>query len=250
MKVKYNPDECVIQEDGNLICSENGNELTTSNGTNKLEITMKGNKPSGGTIKLQNGKIIDIIDLYFAGKYANFDENKNIVFSIYAIPTEAGLYDENYNLLATWEETKELLGLDLDENGILYIEDMLEHEESYSCDYDEETYEEICYLDIDILKNAKILVISDEVKTLGNDIFEYCTGLTSITIPTSVTSIGWGAFYGCTDLTSVTFENTEGWYIASSESATSGTSMNVTDTGTNAANLKSGTYTRKYWKRS
>ena len=33
LKVKYNSDECIIQEDGNLICSENGNELITSDGT-------------------------------------------------------------------------------------------------------------------------------------------------------------------------------------------------------------------------
>ena len=30
MKHKYNPDECIIQDDGNLICSEKGNELTIS----------------------------------------------------------------------------------------------------------------------------------------------------------------------------------------------------------------------------
>ena len=33
--------------------------------------------------------------------------------------------------------------------------------------------------------------------------FNYCTELTSITIPNSVTSIGVGAFYGCTELTSI-----------------------------------------------
>ena len=40
-----------------------------------------------------------------------------------------------------------------------------------------------------------------------NSAFEGCTGLTSITIPNSVTSIGWGAFYGCTGLTSITIPN-------------------------------------------
>lgn len=33
--------------------------------------------------------------------------------------------------------------------------------------------------------------------------FRGCTGLTSVTIPNSVTSIGYGAFYGCSGLTSV-----------------------------------------------
>ena len=37
--------------------------------------------------------------------------------------------------------------------------------------------------------------------------FSNCTGLTSVTIPNSVTSIGSNAFYGCTSLTSVTIPN-------------------------------------------
>ena len=37
--------------------------------------------------------------------------------------------------------------------------------------------------------------------------FSDCSGLTSVTIPNSVTSIGWGAFVGCYGLTSVTIPN-------------------------------------------
>ena len=37
--------------------------------------------------------------------------------------------------------------------------------------------------------------------------FKFCTGLTSITIPSSVTSINSWAFYHCTGLTSITFSN-------------------------------------------
>ena len=39
---------------------------------------------------------------------------------------------------------------------------------------------------------------------LGNSAFEGCSGLTSLTIPSSVTSIGWSAFEGCSGLTSLT----------------------------------------------
>jgi len=42
---------------------------------------------------------------------------------------------------------------------------------------------------------------------MSNRMFYECTGLTSITIPNSVTSIGGWAFYGCIGLTSVTIGN-------------------------------------------
>ena len=49
--------------------------------------------------------------------------------------------------------------------------------------------------------------VKNGTKTIGNSAFEYCTSLTSITIPDSVTSIGSSAFYNCTKLTSVTIGN-------------------------------------------
>ena len=45
------------------------------------------------------------------------------------------------------------------------------------------------------------------VTSIGNNAFDECSGLTSVTIPNSVTSIGGYAFSGCSGLTSVTIPN-------------------------------------------
>ena len=47
------------------------------------------------------------------------------------------------------------------------------------------------------------LTIPSSVTSIGESAFYGCSGLTSLTIPSSVTSIGWGAFCGCSGLTSI-----------------------------------------------
>ena len=48
------------------------------------------------------------------------------------------------------------------------------------------------------------ITIPSSVTSLGEGCFDGCRGLTSITIPSSVTSLGEGCFYGCSGLTSIT----------------------------------------------
>ena len=49
------------------------------------------------------------------------------------------------------------------------------------------------------------------VTSIGDYIFYFCSGLTSVTIPKSVTSIGQDAFYECRALTSVHISDIEAW---------------------------------------
>lgn len=90
------------------------------------------------------------------------------------------------------------------------------------------------------------------VTEIGSDAFGVCIGLTEITIPSSVTAIGSYAFTGCANLAAVRFENTVGWYCTSDKTATSGTSVTVTNTANNAKWLN-GTLEQRHklwWKRS
>ena len=50
----------------------------------------------------------------------------------------------------------------------------------------------------------KTVILSNKLKSIGNNTFSSCSSLTSITIPDSVTSIGTDAFCNCSSLTSIT----------------------------------------------
>ena len=83
------------------------------------------------------------------------------------------------------------------------------------------------------------VTIGNSVTNIGVRAFATCTSLTSVTIPNSVTSIGGYAFGGCTSLTSVTIGNSvtsiEGQVFQSCTSLTSVTIPNsVTSIGDRA----------------
>ena len=62
-------------------------------------------------------------------------------------------------------------------------------------------FEERCFSDCSGLTS---ITIPSSVTSLGDYCFDGCSGLTSITIPSSVTSLGKSCFYDCDGLTSIT----------------------------------------------
>ena len=68
-----------------------------------------------------------------------------------------------------------------------------------------------CYTSDDVIGNYAFsgcsgltsLTLPSSVTTIGRSAFYGCSGLTSLTLPSSVSSIGASAFYGCSGLTSI-----------------------------------------------
>ncbi|MBQ3494243.1 MAG: leucine-rich repeat domain-containing protein [Clostridia bacterium] len=83
-------------------------------------------------------------------------------------------------------------------------------------------------------KKLKEIILPSGLKTIGYKAFTNCEELTTITIPSSVTSIAQGVIVGCTKLTTAKFENPNGWYMATSKTATTGTSVPVSSSLTQA----------------
>ena len=95
----------------------------------------------------------------------------NSVTSIgYSAFSNTGIYNDESN----WE------------NGLLYIDNCLVDADS--------NIEGTCS-------------IKEGTRIIAEEAFRYCRGLTSVTIPNSVTSIGEGTFYGCRGLTSIIIPN-------------------------------------------
>lgn len=97
----------------------------------------------------------------------------------------AGLYDADNNLVASWDELVNTYGMDVEKDYT-------------SLDYQTDTASPY-YLLIrshDLSAGTK-LVISNAVTRIGNYAFSNCINLTNVTIGNSVTSIGFCAFVNC-----------------------------------------------------
>ena len=107
----------------------------------------------------------------------------------------------------------------------------------------------IYHLAFGFCKSLTSITIPSSVTSVGSNAFYDCTSLESITIPSSVKSIGSYAFNGCDSLSSVTFEDPNNWFVSSTNTATSGTNLTLTNSTTNATYLKT-TYNDYYWKKN
>lgn len=88
--------------------------------------------------------------------------------------------------------------------------------------------------------------IPDSVTSIEDYAFINCSGLTSFVIPANVKAIGKHAFGNNTNIKNVTFKDTSGWYYTSTQGATSGTSITVSNAATAATYLHT-TYKNYYW---
>ena len=86
-------------------------------------------------------------------------------------------------------------------------------------------------------ETLKEVTIGDNVTSIGNYAFEYCSALTSVTIGNGVTSIGSFAFRGCGNLTSVTIPDSVTSIGGSAfEACVSLTSITIPDSVTSVGN--------------
>ncbi len=99
-----------------------------------------------------------------------------------------GIYNENNQIVWTWDEFLGLGVWNVDSNGVL-------------APIDDETMAGETALGY--ASRIKKVVIPDEVTSIGDRAFYYCTSLSSIEIPSSVTSIGNWTFAECTSLRSI-----------------------------------------------
>ena len=133
--------------------------------------------------KYGTGKIIDTDENTVLINFPDTNENRRFLkksaakHSIFTILTKApGLYDENDNLVADWDELIKTERINVEENTLIKCDESIKGK----------------------------LIIDDSVTIIGEFAFRYCTSLTSVTIPDSVTSIGYEAFNYCESLTNIT----------------------------------------------
>ena len=171
----FNPNVCTIT---NGIVSCDGKELT---------LKVDGEVPISGSITYEDGKVKDVNLTYKSGTVTLNNNGELVLGELQEQRLAPGLYDENDNLIESWDELEKKYNI---KNAIESSVEILGEPPIMShilSNYD----------------NESKLVIDDSITFIGGAAFFECKSLTSIIIGNGVKSISSYAFYGCTGLTEV-----------------------------------------------
>ena len=214
-----NPSECIINNEGNVNCD----------GT-QLEIEVNGRKPSSGSITFDKGKVTGV-NLTFGDRNVTLNTNGELVLGDKAEQKLApGLYDENNNLLISWEDLTSIEYesftyysgdvevtfpiLRVDENGVLRTAHNVDEDIYYSSSrlYGKLVIDEsVTSIEEYALPYSELtsVIIPNGVTSVGDYAFYECISLINVTLGNGITSIGEEAFYNCNRLTTINYKGSE-----------------------------------------
>ena len=183
-EISFNPDTCNVKDNGDLECFVNNKAIGI------IKVEMSGQLPNDGIIRFENNKISEIEDLKIKENYYNLLTSGRIIIG--KKPTDPGLYDEDYNLIASWDELV-AYGLDVESEHIFP-------------DSRNSRLENILWNNDKLLK-GKILIIDNSITKIGGYIFYDCNNLENIILSNNVLSIGEAAFSNCSNLKKILIPN-------------------------------------------
>ena len=269
--------ECTVQSNGYLLCGST---------TVKVEVD---NPATAGTITVQNGKITDVSGLTLGGKTYSYDSNNRLVESESSpeeVSLEPGLYDEDDNLIASWDTLVNQYGLDVERDytaGDYWTSSAITPANVFANENLQEGRKLIIPKGVQKIGNSAfydlgrnnfltdiIFENGSNLKIIGNQAFEYqkmesinlpnslenigpkafddCDSLQSIIIPLNVATIG-GTAFNIGSLTTVIFENKDGWVASKNGNSVNISAEDLSDPELSATYLKN-TYTFYTWTRT
>ena len=206
----FKPSSCEVLDNGDLDCEGYDDPI---------EVEVSGEVPKeGSTITIENGKIKDV-ELLLSGKTITKNTEGNLVYGESEVQLQSGLYDEEGNLIASWDELVNDYGIKIDKD---YEEEeyneLYENMPGYILSSNEDlnkgiklvidsSVTEIGYAALAYNTNLKEVIIPGSVISIGDWVFQDCTSLKEVIIPNSVTTMGEGSFADCTSLAKIVIPN-------------------------------------------
>ena len=163
----------------------------------ELGVKVKGQEPSSGTITLENGKITS--GIFCIGNYrvevSNNKVTKTKKVSECSIELKPGLYDENDNLLASWDELVNTYDF--------------HPERHYAYATATETSGSYVYMinNNPNLQSATKIIMGEGIDTIGWYAFKNAN-IKHVVVPEGVTLVSGSAFWRCTELEDIKLPST------------------------------------------